>query len=242
MEQTKPEELKYSYCWNCIHYTALCPHCDGNACACGCTASLTGKYEGLTHDEMPCILSKFWDAVKHAEDNNMVPTVATEEEINGRLERLRTYYAEMTPEKRKENQGFGIGQGLLDESEYWQIQNKAKLINMTIPTLEDFGKEVDVEPNYDCNTGCEFTKETDISIVNPLGWDSQDSYENERIPWIVYCERRRKSDCDYTEFISKRRKILKAKNRNLTKELIKDFELGENILILSGIYIAIKQA
>lgn len=23
MEQTKPEEFKYGYCWHCVHYTAF---------------------------------------------------------------------------------------------------------------------------------------------------------------------------------------------------------------------------
>lgn len=187
-----------------------------------------GKYEGVAHDELPCVLSKFWDAVKHAEDNNMVPTVVTEKEINDRLESLRIYYSGMTPEKRKENQGFGIGHGLLDESEYWQIQNKARLINITIPTLEDFGKEVDVEPNYDCNTGYNFTKETDIPIINPLGWESQDAYENERIPWIEYCSRRVASDCDYTKFHAKR---CKYKDEWI---IVGDAQPGERIKIYTG--------
>lgn len=204
MELTKPEDIKYTYCWHCIHYTGLCPHCDGNACSCFCQGDKIDKFKGLSHDEMPCQRSKYWDALKYAEENGMVPTVVTEEEINGRLDRMRAYYAEMTPEKRKENQGFGIGHGLLDESDYWQIQDKAKRINISIPTLEEFGNEVDIEPNYDCNTGSGFTEETDIPIINPLGWESQEAYETERIPWVEYCHRRDQSDCDFRQMLINR--------------------------------------
>lgn len=187
------------------------------------------EYKGVPHEELPCVRSQFWEALKIAEESGLEPTVVTEEEINGRLNRMRAYYAAMTPEKRKENQGFGIGHGLLDESDYWQIQDKAKKINMPIPTLEDFGKEVDVEPNYDCNTGKGFTETTDIPIINPLGWESQEAYENERIPWIEYCDRRARSDCDYRIFAPKRWERCKHE-----RYMLSDTKNGDRIWMQTG--------
>jgi len=191
MDLTKPEDLKYSFCWHCDCYTARCPHCNGNACACGCHIQ-NGD------NEPPCRLSKFWEAVEYSQEHNMEPTVVTEEEITKRLNCLRDYFAELSPEQRKENRKMG-GYGLLNEGDYWQIQKYADKINMQIPTLEEFGKEVDVEPTYNCHTGKEFELQTNLRIVNPLGWHSVESFENERIPWVEYIERRSNSDCDYSQ-------------------------------------------
>lgn len=200
MELTKPEDIKYSFCWHCIHYTGLCPHCDGNACSCFCQGGEIGEFKGRTQDEMPCQLSKYWEAYKIAKRTGLIPTVVTEEVITERLNGMRTYYASLTPEKREKNEGFGIGHGLLDEEDYWHIQKYAKIIGMEIPTLEEFGKEVDVIPNYNCNTGKGFTEQRNIPIVNPLGWADLQSYENDRIPWVEYINRRHESDCDYRPF------------------------------------------
>lgn len=195
MKLTKPEDLKYAYCWHCMGHTALCPHCDGNACACGCTGMLKDEYKGISQEDMPCFKSQFWEAVEFAENNNMVPTEVTEEEINQCLDRMRAYYSGLSPEEKEQNEGFGKGHGLLDESEYWQIANKAKQINMTIPSLEDFGKEVGIKPNYDCKSGLIWNTTTYMDILLPTGWDSEESYRNERIPWIEYVYRKGESEC-----------------------------------------------
>lgn len=206
MELTKPEDIKYTFCWHCIHYTGLCPHCNGNACSCFCQGNVIEEFKGRTQDEMPCHLSKYWEALKIAKETGLQPTVVTEEEITAHLNRMRAYYASLTPEKREKNEGFGIGHGLLDEEDYWQITKHAKLIDMEIPTLEEFGKEVDVVPNYNCNTGKGFTEQTRIPIVDPLGWADLQSYENDRIPWVEYINRREISDCDYRIFHSEDRR------------------------------------
>lgn len=195
MKLTKPEDLKYTHCWHCMGYTAHCPHCDGNACACVCAVAHRPEYEGISHEDMPCIESKFWEAVKFAEDNNMAPTIVTEEVINQELDRMRNFYAELSPEVKEKNEGFGIGRGLLNESEYWQIENKARQINMKIPSLDDFSKEVGVKPNYDCKSGLIWNKTGYIDILLPTGWESEHSYKNERIPWIEFCIRRDASEC-----------------------------------------------
>lgn len=225
MELTKPEDLKYEFCWHCDHYTAICPHCNGNACACGCTSK---EDLDLPHDEKPCVKSGFWGAEADARKLKLYPEDEPDSEtIKKRLNELRAYYAKLSSAEKACLMPF---LNLLTESEYWRIKNKATNIGLSIPSYGDFAKEIDVVPVYDCKTGKEWSDESpDISIISPLGWCSLESYENERIPWGEYCKRRHASECDYTSFVDKRKS-----RTNFNTIIAGDSVPGERIKILSG--------
>ena len=50
MTKLTPEDLEYNYCWHCMAKYAICPHCNGNSCACSCF-----------QEEKKCEISGFWD-------------------------------------------------------------------------------------------------------------------------------------------------------------------------------------
>lgn len=185
---------------------------------------------------MPCVKSDYWGAEREAYKLGLVPIEPTEKDINERLDRLREYYGDMTPEERKSNKGHFMGDGLFEESEYWKIQDKARNINMNLPTLEEFGQEVDVTPTYNCKTGKDWESEKSIRVINPLGWKNQEAFENERIPWFAYCDRRGASDCDWTGHVQRRKELLKTKNRTYRKFLLEEAELGDEVYMWSGQY------
>jgi len=198
MELTKPEDIKFVYCWHCLHYTGLCPHCDGNACSCFCQGNSIEEFKDLSQEEMPCKKSKYWEALEKAEQMGLEPTVISREEIDKRLGGLFNWLSSLTPEQKEKNEA-PLQDGLLEEDDYWYITKAAREINYSIPSLEEFATSVGVKPTYNCNTGKGFTEERDIPILNPSGWQSLQGYENERIPWFEYCIRREKSECDYRQ-------------------------------------------
>jgi hypothetical protein len=174
-------------------------------------------------NELPCRISKFWEAVTYAETHNMVPTVVTENEIKDRLNRIEEYYTKRNLKDEDEK----FYQEDFRESDYWHIAKKANDINVLIPTLEELTNELNIVPVYDCQTGLEFTLNTEIAIINPLGWSSKSNYENERIPWAEYCERRRLSDCDYRLFSS----------ISVNTSMLSERQIGEKIIVKSGEYV-----
>lgn len=209
--------------------TGLCPHCGGNACSCFCGLAGDKKWKGVPQENLPCHLSGYWDALKIAEESGLIPDEPDENAILDRLDGLRAYFASLTPEQRQKNKGFGVGHGLLDEQMYLAIQSKASQLGMDIPTIQEFGKEVGIDPLLNGNTGEGYTQENgrDIDIIDPCGWDSIESYKTERITWAEYCLRRHNSDCDFREF-------LKKFNFKLKRKMLSDIGVGEVAGLQSG--------
>lgn len=72
---------------------------------------------------------------------------------------------------------------------------------MKILSLEEIGKLINIEPDYDCETGYGWQQQQlELLITNHTGWSSLESFNTERIPWFEYCTRRENSTVDRTEY------------------------------------------
>jgi len=102
-----------------------------------------------------------------------------------------------------------FGQRTFSESSYFWVKTIADDLNYQIPSLEQIGRDINIEPNWDCKTAREWQEENnDIKVIIPCGFP-KNSWDTERIPWGEYCHRRKESECDSTGFI----KHLKNKDK-----------------------------
>lgn len=154
----------------------------------------------------------------------------SEEQLQESYDFLIAYYKNMPDEEKKYFKFFNNG---FKESDYLQMKDKFEMFGKTIPSYEFLCEECNVEPEYDTKTGIEWEHECRhrIKILNISGgWKDSEEYQNKKISWVEFTERRRKCECDYTKFTEDIKKRNNLSNRTIAGEA----KAGQFIKILSG--------
>lgn len=227
MERLTAQDLVWHWDWFVDAPTAICNFCyetdGGHSQACGCIRGCGLDNEPVEHEDLPCVKYGFWDAEKESDALGLAPLIPTAQMILDYIEHIdkvsKKYTDDPTLIRWKD-------EPVLTEETYYKINKYAKKHKMQIPDFVEWSKKLGHEPFYDCNTGRGFMEERpEIPILEPNGWDSQESFESDRIPWIEYCERREESNCDWSEVINRWRG---GKN----KLIAADAEVGQMIKVI----------
>ena len=183
----KPTDIKFEWCWHCMINTAMCNFCGGNACACGCY-----KNGHLPQEEQPCHIGGFWEAEQEAVKIGLRPKTPTSAEILDRIERIKIHHAKLDTPESEVNE---FDHPIFSDEDYWYIKKYADLVGLEIPGYFELCESANLRTGFECRTGAEFHEERpEVEILDPKGWDSQISFETEKIPWWEYCTRRHFSE------------------------------------------------
>lgn len=72
---------------------------------------------------------------------------------------------------------------------YWLPKLWADKISHTIPTYEELCEKYGFQPKYDCKTGKQWQIDEKKNVFGKQGWKSEESFENEEIPYFEFCRR-----------------------------------------------------
>lgn len=227
MKQIKPQEIIWDWDWLPDGPTALCPFCHdtdgGHSGACGCIKQCKTR---IKHENLPCVKSAWWEAAQDSVALGLAPLNATPEMIQGYIDYLINVYKEGKYIKWNDDPIF-------TEDHYLRMKRHAVANKMDFPSFEELSKTIGQNPPfYNCKTGEKWELEDGrprIKIVNPIGWDSEESFKNDRITWSEFCSKRCRSELDYRELAKSER------GTRFAKTMVGDIQQYQRMRIMSGI-------
>ena len=72
---------------------------------------------------------------------------------------------------------------------YWLPKHWADKIGHQIPTYEELCEKYGFQPKYDCKTGKQWQIDEKKNVFDKQGWKSEESFENDEIPYREFCRR-----------------------------------------------------